>query len=204
MLAPIPGKDITCLAQASLPTRHGRFQISIFLVEESDQEVVAVWHGLPARGAVLVRLHSECLTGDVLGSVRCDCGSQLDASLARLARARSGLLLYLHQEGRGIGLVNKIRAYSLQDAGLDTVDANRALGLPVDARDYGAAAAVLHHLQIRRVRLLTNNPIKLRSLQDYGINVVQRVPLQVPPNPVNVSYLRTKRDRMGHALHLSP
>jgi GTP cyclohydrolase II len=110
----------------------------------------------------------------------------------------------LHQEGRGIGLVNKIRAYALQDGGLDTVDANRALGLPVDARDYGAAAAVLHHMEIRRVRLLTNNPIKLSSLRQHGIEVVARVPLQVPPNPVNVSYLRTKRDRMGHDLHLSP
>jgi GTP cyclohydrolase II len=167
-----------------------------------EQEVVALWHGLPARGPVLVRLHSECLTGDVLGSARCDCGTQLEASLVRLARARSGLLLYLHQEGRGIGLVNKIRAYALQDRGLDTVDANRALGLPVDARNYGAAAAVLHHFGIERIRLLTNNPAKRRAMREYGIDVVERVPLQMPPNPVNLSYLRTKRDRMGHRLRL--
>jgi GTP cyclohydrolase II len=111
-------------------------------------------------------------------------------------------LLYLHQEGRGIGLVNKIRAYALQDRGLDTVDANRALGLPVDARNYGAAAAVLHHFGIERIRLLTNNPAKRRAMREYGIDVVERVPLQMPPNPVNLSYLRTKRDRMGHRLRL--
>lgn len=202
MLARLPNADVTKLAEAALPTRFGQFRIGVFRIEESNQQVVALWHGLPVRGPVLVRLHSECLTGDVLGSARCDCGSQLDASLDRLARARSGLLLYLHQEGRGIGLVNKIRAYALQDGGLDTVDANRALGLPVDARDYSAAAAVLHHLGIRRVRLLTNNPAKRRALREHGIEVVERVPLQTPPNPVNLPYLRTKRDRMGHWLQL--
>lgn len=202
MLAPLPRPGVTRLAEAALPSRFGRFRIAVFRVQETNEQVVAVWHGLPARGPVLLRLHSECLTGDVLGSARCDCGSQLEASLSRLARARSGLLLYLHQEGRGIGLVNKIRAYALQDAGLDTVDANRALGLPVDGRDYTAAAAVLHHLDIRRVRLLTNNPSKRRALREHGIEVVERVPLEVDPNPINVSYLRTKRDRMGHWLQL--
>jgi GTP cyclohydrolase II len=200
MLAPLPDSTVTRLAEAGLPTRYGRFQIAVFAVD--DQQVVAVWHGLPAQGTVLVRLHSECLTGDVLGSARCDCGSQLDVSLYRLARARSGLLLYLNQEGRGIGLVNKIRAYALQDQGFDTVDANRALGLPVDARDYGPAAAVLHHMGIRRVRLLTNNPSKRRALREHGIEVVQRVPLETLPNPTNLPYLRTKRDRMGHWLQL--
>jgi GTP cyclohydrolase II len=202
MLAELPGSDVTRLAEASLPSQFGLFRLSIFQVGDADDEVVAVWKGLPARGPVLVRLHSECLTGDVLGSARCDCGTQLEASLRRLARARSGLLLYLHQEGRGIGLVNKIRAYALQDRGLDTVDANRALGLPVDARTYSAAAAVLHHLGITRVRLLTNNPAKRRALREHGIEVTERVPLETPPNPNNLSYLRAKRDRMGHRLQL--
>jgi GTP cyclohydrolase II len=202
MLARIPEQGVTQLAEAALPSRFGKFRISVYQVDEPAQQVVALWHGLPARGAVLVRLHSECLTGDVLGSARCDCGSQLEASLYRLARARSGILLYLHQEGRGIGLVNKIRAYALQDGGLDTVDANRALGLPIDARDYSAAAAVLHYLGIPRVRLLTNNPMKRRALRQHGIDVVERVPLEIEPNPTNVEYLRTKRDRMGHWLQL--
>ena len=202
MLAPIPDSRVTQLAEASLPTRFGRFQISVFQVGHDASEVVVLSRGLPADGPVLLRLHSECLTGDVLGSARCDCGTQLEASLYRLARARSGLLIYLHQEGRGIGLVQKIRAYALQDRGLDTVDANTALGLPVDARDYSASAAVLHHLGIRRVRLLTNNPSKRRALTRLGIDVVRRVPLQTPPTPTNLPYLRTKRDRMGHLLQL--
>src|SRR5437868_2666434 len=204
MLAPLPGPAVRKVAEAALPSRFGQFRIAVFHVGDDAQQVVAVWRGLPARGPVLVRLHSECLTGDVLGSARCDCGTQLEASLRRLARARSGLLLYLHQEGRGIGLVNKIRAYALQDRGLDTVDANRALGLPVDARDYGAAAAVLQHLEISRVRLLTNNPAKRRALIEQGIEVVARVPLEMDANPVNLRYLRTKRDRMGHLLQLRP
>jgi GTP cyclohydrolase II len=190
------------LAEAALPTRFGPFRISVFRVDGSPSEVVALAHGPLNPGPVLLRLHSECLTGDVLGSERCDCGTQLDASLARLARSRSGLLLYLHQEGRGIGLADKIRAYALQDRGLDTVDANKALGLPVDAREYSAAAAVLHHLRIERVRLLTNNPAKHRALLRHGIQVIERVPLEMPVNRTNAGYLRTKRDRMGHLLDL--
>ncbi len=174
----------------------------MYQVEDSRTEVVALQHGSLTPGPVLLRLHSECLTGDVLGSARCDCGTQLDASLARLARSRSGLLLYLHQEGRGIGLAAKIRAYALQDRGLDTVDANTALGLPVDARDYAPAAAVLHHLGVSRVRLLTNNPAKRQAMVRHGIEVVERVPLEMPANPSNAGYLRTKRDRMGHLLDL--
>lgn len=201
MLASLPRAAVAKLAEAALPTRYGRFRLAIYQLDDG-QQVVAVWRGLPARGPVLVRLHSECLTGDVLGSSRCDCGTQLEASMRRLARARSGLLLYLHQEGRGIGLVNKIRAYALQDGGLDTVEANRALGLPVDARDYGAAAVVLQHLGITRVRLLSNNPAKWRALEERGIEVVERVPLETQPNSTNASYLRTKRDRMGHLLQL--
>jgi GTP cyclohydrolase II len=147
-----------------------------------------------------VRLHSECLTGDVLGSLRCDCGEQLDTSLALMAREPHAVLLYLRQEGRGIGLANKIRAYALQDGGLDTVDANLALGLPVDRREYRSAALILRHLGASRVRLLTNNPLKQRALEEHGVEVVERVPLVMPPNAVNHDYLRTKADRMGHLL----
>ena len=203
VLAPKPRSGVTLVAEAALPTRFGRFRIGIFKVPQHS-DVVAVWRGLPAAGSVLVRLHSECLTGDVFGSARCDCGIQLEASLRRLARARSGVLIYLHQEGRGIGLADKIRAYALQDRGLDTVDANTALGLPIDAREYSSAAAVLRYLGISRVRLLTNNPTKRRALEEHDIKVVERVPVETPPTPVNLRYLRTKRDRMGHLLQLTP
>jgi GTP cyclohydrolase II len=188
-------------AEATLATRSGAFKIAVFNVEGAPGEVAALTRG-PLHGDTvpLVRLHSECLTGDVLGSLRCDCGQQLDAALELIADAPSGVLLYLPQEGRGIGLANKIRAYALQDQGLDTVDANLALGLPVDRRDYAAAAHILRSLGLRRVRLLTNNPAKSAALEKYGVQVVERVPLAVPPNPVNVDYLHTKADRMGHLL----
>jgi 3,4-dihydroxy 2-butanone 4-phosphate synthase/GTP cyclohydrolase II len=149
-----------------------------------------------------VRLHSECLTGDTFGSLRCDCGEQLDAALEQIARAGFGVLLYLRQEGRGIGLANKVRAYALQEQGMDTVDANVALGLPVDGRDYRAAAAVLRALGMDRVRLLTNNPLKREALEGQGVQVAERVPLVMPPNATNLSYLHTKASRMGHFLNL--
>jgi GTP cyclohydrolase II len=188
-------------AEATLATRFGDFTISVFNVEGAPGEIAALTRGDLHDGIVpLVRLHSECLTGDVLGSLRCDCGEQLDAALELIAQAPAGVLLYLPQEGRGIGLANKIRAYALQDQGLDTVDANLALGLPVDRRDYAAAAHVLRSLGLRQVRLLTNNPLKSAALERYGVQVAERVPLTVPPNPVNRHYLRTKADRMGHLL----
>jgi GTP cyclohydrolase II len=163
--------------------------------------VAALTRGSLEDGTIpLIRLHSECLTGDVLGSLRCDCGQQLDAALELIAQAPAGVLLYLPQEGRGIGLANKIRAYALQDEGLDTVDANLALGLPVDRRDYAAAANILHSLGLSQVRLLTNNPLKEAALERHGIHVAERVPLTIPPNSVNQHYLRTKADRMGHLL----
>jgi GTP cyclohydrolase II len=194
---------VTLHADAALPTRFGTFEISVFEVEGSPGEVAALTRGPLREGALpLVRLHSECLTGDVLGSLRCDCGQQLDAALELIARAACGVLLYLPQEGRGIGLANKIRAYALQDRGLDTVDANLALGLPVDRRDYAAAAAILRSLGLRQVRLLTNNPLKSAALENHGVEVVERVPLTIPPNAVNQQYLRTKADRMGHLLTL--
>jgi GTP cyclohydrolase II len=188
-------------AEATLATRFGDFTIAVFTVEDSPGEVAALTRGsLHGDSVPLVRLHSECLTGDVLGSLRCDCGEQLNAALELIAQAPAGVLLYLPQEGRGIGLANKIRAYALQDQGLDTVDANLALGLPVDRRDYAAAAHILLSLGLRQVRLLTNNPLKSAALERYGVHVAERVPLTIPPNAINHHYLRTKADRMGHLL----
>jgi GTP cyclohydrolase II len=192
---------VSCLASATLPTRFGEFRIAVFQVDGTGDESPALIYGdLHGDAVPLVRLHSECLTGDVLGSMRCDCGEQLSISLEQIAEYGVGVLLYLRQEGRGIGLVNKIRAYSLQDTGLDTVDANLALGLPVDAREYGSAAAILQHLGLREIRLLTNNPAKLRALQLHGVDVVERVPIEIRPNSANQQYLKTKAVRMGHLL----
>src|SRR3989475_9031305 len=186
-------------ADALLPTRWGDFRISVFRF--GGTEVVALARGgLGGAEPVLVRLHSECLTGDVLGSLRCDCGDQLRAALAMIGSAERGVLLYLDHEGRGIGLFDKGRAYGLQDGGLDTVDANVELGLPVDARDYSAAASVLRELGVRSVRLITNNPAKILGLEREGVAVVERVPLETIPNDVNAPYLRAKASRMGHLL----
>jgi GTP cyclohydrolase II len=190
-------------AVASLPTRYGDLLIQVFRLGD-ETEVVALVHGEVAGDEpVLVRLHSECLTGEALGSLRCDCGEQLEAGLEQVGQAERGVLLYLRHEGRGIGLFDKIRAYALQDGGLDTVDANVALGLPVDGRDYTAAAAVLKKLGVRRVRLMTNNPAKLEALAGHGLEIVERVSIEAAANPINVTYLRTKADRMGHLLEPS-
>ena len=186
-------------ADAELPTRWGDFRISVFRFDGT--EVVALTRGQPDGAApVLVRLHSECLTGDVLGSLRCDCGEQLRSALAMLGSTDRAVLLYLDHEGRGIGLFDKVRAYGLQDGGLDTVDANAELGLPVDARDYASAAAVLRELGVRSVRLITNNPTKILGLEMEGVVVVERVPLQTLPSDMNAPYLRAKASRMGHLL----
>jgi GTP cyclohydrolase II len=189
---------VTRIATTVLPTRFGTFEMSVFHgPDQLDQVVLTV--GQIADGApVLVRLHSECLTGDIFGSARCDCGEQLDESMAMIQREGRGVLLYLRQEGRGIGLVNKLRAYSLQDQGYDTVDANRLLGLPDDSRRYDEAAAILHYLGVRQVQLITNNPAKIDGLALYGFEIVERVPLHITPNPTNIRYLHTKRERMGH------
>ena len=191
------------IASANLPSRYGRFRVAIVQDPFGGADVTVLRRGsLKREPPPLVRLHSECVTGDTFGSLRCDCGEQLQAALTLIDRERRGVLLYLRQEGRGIGLGNKTRAYRLQERGLDTVDANLALGLPADARDYRAAAAALRRLGARRVRLLTNNPRKCEALQDLGIDVVERVPLQVPANGVNGGYLRTKAERMGHLLRV--
>ena len=163
-------------------------------------EHVALIVGQPNGEAPLVRLHSECLTGDVLGSLKCDCGPQLDAALRLIAANGWGILLYLRQEGRGIGLINKLRAYQLQDQGFDTVDANNRLGLPTEARDFPVAARMLDLLGVSAIRLMTNNPAKVDALRAAGVDVAERVPHQLPPNPHNARYLATKRDRTGHLL----
>ena len=199
---PPNGNDqrVTLVSEAALPTRYAEFRIAIFSVHGAA-EILALLHG-KQDGPPLVRLHSECLTGDTLGSLRCDCGEQLEAALQQIASSPRGILLYLRQEGRGIGLINKIRAYALQDLGLDTVDANLALGLPVDGRDYAPAAAVLRSLGVQEAFLLTNNPHKCQSLEQHGVRVIERVPLVVPANPANLRYLRTKISRMGHDIDL--
>lgn len=189
------------LAETRLPTRHGEFRLHLYAFAGGEYPVLLA--GDVAGEGLLTRLHSECLTGDVLGSLRCDCGEQLDLALARIAREGRGALLYLTgHEGRGIGLAAKLRAYALQDAGLDTVEANQALGLPVDARDYRAAAAILQHLGVRSVQLLSNNPAKARALQELGIGVARQLAHEVPANPANQRYLAAKRERLGHRLVL--
>lgn len=200
----MPTKNgVTRLAEAALPSRFGQFRVAVFAVDGAVESPALIYGDPSGADSPLVRLHSECLTGDVLGSLRCDCGEQLDASLEQIAESGAGLLLYLRQEGRGIGLVNKIRAYGLQDGGLDTVDANLALGLPVDGREYASAAAILRHLGLHQIRLLTNNPAKLGALRQHGIRVVERVPLEVPSNSANRGYLRTKAAKMGHLLDVA-
>jgi GTP cyclohydrolase II len=186
-------------AVADLPTRFGRFRIVAFWNNRDGKEHIALVHG-DVLGAenVVTRLHSECLTGDALGSLRCDCRDQLGVALERIAAEPCGVLLYLRQEGRGIGLLNKVRAYSLQDQGLDTVDANLALGFRDDERDYAIAAHALASLTVKSVRLLTNNPKKVAELEKYGIKVTDRIPHVIPANEHNRFYLQTKANRSGH------
>ncbi|HEX2181570.1 MAG TPA: GTP cyclohydrolase II [Rubrobacteraceae bacterium] len=185
-------------AQASLPTCYGTFEVFVFNGPDRKEHVALTLGAIDDGEPVLVRAHSECLTGDVFGSSRCDCGEQLADSLRFLQEQGRGVFLYLRQEGRGIGLAKKISAYALQEQGLDTVEANLALGLPEDTRDYRAAAEMLLDLGVRRARLLTNNPAKIEGLKRHGVEVVERVPLWVSPNPANLGYLRTKREKMGH------
>ena len=193
------------VAETRLPTRHGDFTAYGYRITTDGSEHIALVHGdvssLGVDDPVLTRVHSECLTGDVFGSSRCDCGPQLDEALERIAAEGRGVVVYLRgHEGRGIGLVAKLQAYQLQDGGRDTVDANLDLGLPADARHYGTATQVLKDLKVESVRLLTNNPDKVSSLEEYGVPVAERVPLTPHPNDHNLAYLLTKRDRMGHQL----
>jgi 3,4-dihydroxy 2-butanone 4-phosphate synthase/GTP cyclohydrolase II len=185
-----------------LPTAFGEFAVVGYRSLVDDKHHVALVKGqVEGRDDVLVRVHSECLTGDVFHSLRCDCGEQLESALAMIEGEGEGVLLYLAQEGRGIGLLNKLKAYNLQDGGLDTVDANLELGLPVDLRDYGIGAQILSDLGLTSIRILTNNPKKIRGLEGYGLSVSAQVPIMHAPNPENEAYLRAKRDRLGHTLH---
>ena len=191
---------IEFVATSRLPTAFGEFKITVFQDPQSGEEHVALSKGLdiPPTGPVLVRIHSECLTGDAFASLKCDCGPQLQATLKLINDVGQGVILYLRQEGRGIGLTNKIRAYALQDQGHDTVDANLMLNLPADARRYDMCTIMLEHLKIKQVKLVTNNPSKIAALEELGIDVVDRVPLTVGLNPFNAEYLKTKHERMAH------
>lgn len=189
------------VVNAPLPTVYGKFQAVGYLDHDRGDEQVALVHGDIGSEDVLVRLHSECLTGDAFGSQHCECGDQLDAALRAVVKAGSGIVVYLRgHEGRGIGLLAKLRAMALQAEGLDTVEANLALGLPVDSRDYGVAAGIFHDLGVNSVRLMSNNPRKREALQRHGIEVSETVPLLITPCESNITYLRTKRERMDHHL----
>ena len=191
------------VAEARLPTEFGEFRIVGYRSRNSDEEFVALVRGEP-RGdrPTLVRIHSQCLTGDVFGSTKCDCGRQLRAAMEIIASERHGAIVYQQQEGRGIGILNKIRAYALQDEGADTIEANERLGLGTDLRQYGQCAEVLLDLGLWRVRVLSNNPAKVIALEQSGLDVVERVALEVPPTCAASAYLRTKKERMGHLLEL--
>jgi GTP cyclohydrolase II len=196
-----PGDLLDYVSSSRLPTPWAVFQIHVFVERSNQKEHVLLTLGDVADGEpVLARVHSECLTGDALFSLRCDCGPQLQLALERIATAGRGALMYLRQEGRGIGLVNKIRAYNLQDQGADTVEANEKLGFPADMRRYDICKDMLSHVGIQKLRLMTNNPRKVKTLQEIGIDVVERVPHQIEGNPFNASYLNTKRLRLGHWL----
>jgi GTP cyclohydrolase II len=192
---------VQMVAHAELPTRYGRFTIYGFKGRGPQEEAVALVRGnLKGKTAPLVRVHSQCLTGDVLTSLRCDCRAQLELSLKKIGRAPSGILLYLPQEGRGIGLMNKLRAYELQDGGMDTVEANETLGFAADVRDYEFSAQILKKLGANKIRLLSNNPEKVRQLEDSGIQVAERVPCQPRVSKISSGYLKTKKRKMGHLL----
>jgi GTP cyclohydrolase II len=192
---------VQMVAHAGLPTRYGRFTIYGFKGRGLEEEAVALVRGnLRGKTAPLVRVHSQCLTGDVLTSLRCDCRAQLELSLKKIGQAPSGILVYLPQEGRGIGLMNKLRAYELQDGGMDTVEANEQLGFAADARDYDFSAQILKKLGAKKIRLLSNNPEKVRQLESSGIRVVERVPCQPRVSKTSRSYLKTKKRKMGHLL----
>ncbi len=194
-------KLVRRVIDVQLPTRYGEFTLVAYEeILTGDVHLAMVKGSWTLDEPVLVRVHSQCVTGDIFGSLRCDCGDQLATALQQVEREGKGVVLYMKQEGRGIGLLNKLRAYKLQEQGLDTVEANQALGFKMDHRDYGTGAQILRDLGIRKIRLMTNNPRKRVGLAGYGLEIVERVPIEVQPNPVNEKYLRTKRDRMGHLI----
>jgi len=191
-------------AETRLPTLYGgEFTAMVYTNDVDNYEHLALVKGeISAEDDVMVRVHSECLTGDVFGSLRCDCGQQLKAAMKMVEKAGKGIILYMHQEGRGIGLVNKLKAYALQDEGLDTVEANQKLGFKADLRDYGIGAQILRDLGVRRMKLITNNPKKIVGLEGYGLEVVDRLPIEIEPDPENLKYLQCKKDKLGHMLDL--
>ncbi len=194
-------KLVRRVIETVLPTEHGEWRVVAYRSTiDPDEHVALVLGDISTPEPVLVRVHSQCLTGDVFGSQRCDCGEQLRAAMSMIAREGRGVVLYMRQEGRGIGLHNKLRAYALQDAGMDTVEANEALGFPADRRDYGIGMQILVDLGLRDVRILTNNPAKRAGLEGYGLHLVERVPIRMEPNAHNVRYLETKRKKLGHEL----
>ncbi len=198
-------KLVACKASPALPTRFGEFRAHAYVNRLTGEHHIALVKGEVGDGRdVLVRVHSECLTGDVFGSLRCDCGAQLSAAMAQVAGEGRGVVLYMRQEGRGIGLVNKLRAYELQEQGMDTVEANEALGFGADEREYYIGAQILADLGVKTMRLLTNNPDKVYQLKDFGLKIVERVPIQVPATEFDRRYLQTKREKMGHMLEAEP
>ena len=195
-------KLVERVTETVLPTEFGRYRLILYRDLTNDKIHITLIIGEPDNKATLVRVHSECLTGDVFGSLRCDCGRQLNKAMQLIEKEKKGVILYMNQEGRGIGLVDKIKAYSLQDKGLDTVEANEALGHRADLRDYGIGAQILVDLGLKDIRLLTNNPRKIVGLEGYGLCVVERVPLETKANPLNYKYLKTKKEKLGHDLTL--
>jgi len=194
-------KLVQKLVDTNLPTKYGTFQIHLYRSQTDEKDHIALTKGvITPDKPVLVRVHSECLTGDLFGSLRCDCNEQLMAALRMVEKEGTGVVLYMRQEGRGIGLYNKLKAYKLQDAGLDTVEANEKLGFRADLRDYGIGAQILRDLGVGKMRLLTNNPKKVVGLHGYGLEIVERVPLEMGPNEINEKYLKTKRDKLGHLI----
>lgn len=193
------------LVETYLPTKYGEFQIHLYRSETDQKEHIALTKGVISPDTpVLVRVHSECLTGDLFGSLRCDCNEQLTAALHMVEKEGRGVVLYMRQEGRGIGLYNKLKAYKLQDEGLDTVEANEKLGFRADLRDYGIGAQILRDLGVGKIRLLTNNPKKIVGLHGYGLEIIERVPLEMGVNEINERYLKTKRDKLGHLILVDP
>jgi len=197
-------RGIHRVVSTHLPTGFGVFKLIGFerrkMAKRENETALVMTLGDLQDGVPLLRIHSECLTGEVLGSLRCDCRGQLEVAMSTIAERGSGLVIYLHQEGRGIGLMAKLKAYALQDQGLDTIEANEALGFDADCRDFSLAVAVLHKLRVRQVRLMSNNPQKVEALTKGGIEVIELIPCEAPPSPYALSYLRTKKKRMGHSL----
>ncbi len=189
------------IVRVDMPTKFGHFKLIAFQEKNTSNEHLALIKGeWKENDAVMVRVHSSCFTGDILGSLRCDCGDQLHKAMQMVEANNNGIILYMNQEGRGIGLVNKLKAYKLQENGMDTVEANLHLGFPMDKRDYGVGAQILRYLGVSRIRLISNNPRKRNGLSGYGLEIVETIPIQIPSNPYNERYLQTKRDKMGHEL----